>query len=274
MATPTPLKAYTAIAGGYDILRHTGRDPDDPRFVCFSDSAYLPGRVPPYRYLGWEIRPIAWGHPGHALHALSPRMRAKRHQIMPHLDFPEADYSLYMDGTHVPVAGYRLERLAEVFLRDTDLATFVNPHRQCAYVEAAACIASGLDATDVIRQQMRRYRAEGFPRDHGLAGITMLLRRHTPAVRAFNELWWEEVQRGSTRDQLSFPYVAWKLGLEWTPIPGHCYYSSLFTYVPHGELTAEDGITPEDVKREHDGHVVESVALDRSLAETVAELLA
>jgi len=75
--------------------------------------------------------------------------------------------------------------------------------------------------------------------------------------------------------QLSFPYVAWKLGLAWTPIPGHCYYSSLFTYVPHGELTCEDGISVEDVIREHDGRrPAESVAVDRDVADALADLLA
>ena len=263
------LVVYTAIGGGYDVLRHTGRAPDDPRFVAFSDTAYLPWKTPPYRYLGWEIRPLAPDHFG------SWRMRAKAHQVMPHCDFPDAEYSLYLDGTHVPAPGYRLERLAEVFLRDTDLATFAHPHRICAYQEAAACLVTERDDPARIRAQMRRYQAEGFPRDHGLPGITALLRRHTPAVRAFNELWWNEIQAGSYRDQLSFPYVAWKLGLAWTPIPGHCYYSSLFTYVPHGELTCEDGISVEDVIREHDGRrPAESVAVDRDVADALADLLA
>ena len=268
MGETPALTVYTAIGGGYDILRHTGRAPDDPRFICFSDAAYLPWKTPPYRYLGWEIRPLAPEHFG------SWRMRAKAHQVMPHWYFPDAEYSLYLDGTHVPAAGYRLERLSEVFLRDTDLATFSHPHRACAYLEAAACLATERDDPVRIREQMRRYRDEGFPRDHGLPGITVLLRRHTPAVRAFNERWWDEIQRGSSRDQLSFSYVAWKLGMAWTPIPGHCYYSSLFTYVPHGELTCEEGIGTGDVIREYDGRPRESVVLDRDVADALADLLA
>lgn len=266
---PDPhLTVYTAIGGGYDVLRHTGRAPDDPRFVCFSDTDYLPWLTKPHRYLGWEIRELAPHWYG------SPRLRAKCHQVMPHCYFPEAEYSLYLDGTHVPAPGYRLERLIEVFLRDTDLATFSHPHRACAYQEAAACLVTEQDDPVRIREQMRRYHAEGFPRDHGLPGITVLLRRHTPAVTRFNELWWDEIQSGSHRDQLSFPYVAWKLGMAWTPIPGHCYYSSLFTYVPHGELTCEDGISTEDVIREYAGRASEPVALDRDMAAALAELLA
>jgi hypothetical protein len=46
----------------------------------------------------------------------------------------------------------------------------------------------------------------------------VILRRHTPAVAAFNEAWWAEIQAGSRRDQVSFTYVAWKLGLRYATI--------------------------------------------------------
>jgi hypothetical protein len=31
-------------------------------------------------------------------------------------------------------------------------------------------------------------------------------------VRALNALWWRELKGQSVRDQISFPYAAWKLG--------------------------------------------------------------
>jgi hypothetical protein len=37
---------------------------------------------------------------------------------------------------------------------------------------------------------------------------------------ALNEAWWEEMTRGSVRDQVSLPYVCWKAGLRWDVIPG------------------------------------------------------
>ena len=47
----------------------------------------------------------------------------------------------------------------------------------------------------------------------------MILRRHTDAIRRLNEAWWNEIVRGSRRDQLSFNYVAWKLGLSYATFP-------------------------------------------------------
>ncbi|MBI3937134.1 MAG: DUF616 domain-containing protein [Betaproteobacteria bacterium] len=260
------MMVYTVITGGGDLLRATGRAPDDPHFVAFSDAEYLPWKRKPYRYLGWEVRPAEteWGEAW---------LNARRHMICPHRDFPEAEYTLYVDGTHVPATGYRLERLIEVFLRDTDLATFVHPHRTCLYREAAAVVYRQPDLREPIRRQMRDYRAAGYPEDHGLAGLTVLLRRHTPAVRVFNEAWWAEVEHyRSRRDQLSFPYVCWRLGMEWTPIPGHCYYNSLFDYVPHGEMISEGGIQIEEVAIQHD-RAVESVAVDRAFLDEMAGLV-
>jgi hypothetical protein len=47
----------------------------------------------------------------------------------------------------------------------------------------------------------------------------VILRRHTDAIRHLNEAWWNEIVRGSRRDQLSFNYVAWKLGLRYATFP-------------------------------------------------------
>ena len=53
----------------------------------------------------------------------------------------------------------------------------------------------------------------------GLVEAPVILRRHTAAIRALNEAWWAELVRGSRRDQLSFNYVAWKLGLSHAKFP-------------------------------------------------------
>lgn len=225
------IVVYTAIAGGYDVLRHTGRLGEEHRFVAFTDEA-------PGTRLGWQVRPVCQQHD-------SPRLNAKRHQVMPHLDFPDVEYSLYHDGTHTLQERIDPERLVEVYLQNTDLATFRHNHgRDCAYDEAEVCVAKLLDDPDRIRDQMARYRAAGFPEHAGLPGITLLLRRHTERVATFNEAWWAEIRRGSSRDQLSFPYVAWKLGIKWTPIPGDCYYNPFTHFVPHGWLWSEGGVPP------------------------------
>lgn len=220
--------AYTAICGGRDQLRHTGR-PRPGGFVCFTDD-----RPPVTPYLGWDMRPASDRY-------RDARLDAKRHQVLAHESFPNMDVSLYMDGSHVLVEGVTVERLADDYLVYAEIACFEHPERDCAYAEAEVCLAQGLDDPDVIRAQMARYRAEGFPEHWGLPALTMLLRRHTPAIETLNLAWWQEIMAGSVRDQLSFPYVCWKLGLRWETIPGNPFTSPLCHYVPHGQLIMEGG---------------------------------
>ena len=221
--------AYTAICGGRDVLRHTGRArPGSEPFMCFTDVD------PPCQpYLGWDLRPADTTIP-------TPRLRAKSHQIRPHL-YLDADVTCYMDGTHVLKEALTVEGLAEEFLTYTDVAVFEHSERECAYEEAEYCIEKGLDDPAVIRAQMARYRAEGFPEGFGLPAITMMLRRRTPQVEKLSDLWWEEVQGGSVRDQLSFPYACWRLGVKWETIPGWAYLNKFFHYVPHGMRASEGG---------------------------------
>ena len=41
----------------------------------------------------------------------------------------------------------------------------------------------------------------------------ILLRRKNLKVSLFNNKWWHEINKGSIRDQISFPYVEWKTGM-------------------------------------------------------------
>ena len=62
-----------------------------------------------------------------------------------------------------------------------------------------------------------------YPLNNGLRSGFLIVRRHTPKIAKFNELWWNEVDRGSVRDQLSIDYALWKLGIEPVDIPGDLF---------------------------------------------------
>ena len=95
-------------------------------------------------------------------------------------------------------------------------ASFQASHfrRDCVYDELQTCWENGLDAYAVLKERERTYRAEGMPRHVGLIEGHFLLRRHNaPALAHFGDRWFEHVLRYSRRDQISFPYLAWRLGL-------------------------------------------------------------
>ena len=214
------MVVYTAITAGFDLLREPAPAILDPaiQFRAFLDSRRR-SRV-------WRARPACSVWP-------DPRLNAKYHKVLAHLCLPREAVSLWIDGNIEICPPVSLAALADRYLRGADMAVFRHRQRTCIYQEAIYCLHQRLDKPAVIRRQVFRYTREGFPANHGLAECSVLLRRHTPAVREFNEFWWREIQAGSIRDQISFPYVAWKTGIKINYFPGTVRDGTPFLRRPH-----------------------------------------
>jgi GT2 family glycosyltransferase len=210
--TATPLKldnkdivVYTAITNDYDAIKEQPLTARNVDFVAFTESLV--------ESTTWQTRPV------HKLFN-DPNRNAKIHKILPHVYFPDKEYSLWIDGSVVIDFTFPVSRLIEMYLQDCDLAVFEHPDRHCVYQEANACLVRKLDDPIIINNQVQRYTKEGYPANFGLAECSVLLRRHTDKIKQFNEAWWEEIKNGSKRDQISFNYVANKLNLKYNYFPG------------------------------------------------------
>lgn len=195
------LVIYTAITGRYDSLTHQPESATkDTDLVAFVENS---NRV---SNMQWHCRSLERGFD-------DPVRNAKIYKVLPHRYFSDTTYSLWLDGNVVINFGFPVERLVAEYLSDCDIALFRHSRRTCLYQEAQAAIHQGLDDPTRIRRQIERYTREGYPINAGLSENCVVLRRHSAAVEAFNEAWWEEIEQGTRRDQISFNYIAWKLGL-------------------------------------------------------------
>ena len=93
-----------------------------------------------------------------------------------------------------------------------DVALFRHPGHDCIYQEARQCKKKLKDHARTIDGQMDAYRRKFFPSHFGLGETCVVARRNSAATRRVNELWWNEIRKGSVRDQLSFDYVRWIMG--------------------------------------------------------------
>lgn len=150
------------------------------------------------------------------LDGLDPARASRRAKLMPHRYFPEADHSLWIDNKS------RLKRDPQEVLAALSAQSgaaflaFRHFRRDCVYQELRTCWEGGLDDHAALKERERTYRAEGMPEHAGLIEGHFILRRHTdPAIARFGERWFEHVLRFSRRDQISFPYLAWRLGLRY-----------------------------------------------------------
>ena len=231
------IVVYTAISGAYDTLREpSSAARDGTRFVAFLDAESE--RAVAGRRSAWQIRPLVSEDPDAV-------RSAKVYKVLPHRFFPDERYTLWIDGSVSIVCPFALDRLVALYLSDADLCVFRHSMRSCLYEEAEVCRRARLDVEGTIDRQLGRYRRAGYPREAGLVEASVILRRHTAAVREFDEAWWEEIRQGSRRDQLSFNFVAWKLGFRYATFPLHLATANgLFTRHPHAAGTQPTGSLP------------------------------
>lgn len=130
--------------------------------------------------------------------------------------FPTYDTSIYIDAT------FEIRRNLDYYIntRTKDIWLNKHPMRSCAYEEAQIVIDKKLDAEETVANQILKYQFDGFPPDFGMWRCGTIIRDpKSEKVNELCELWNKEVQEGSWRDQISFPYACWKVDLHPRTIP-------------------------------------------------------
>lgn len=193
------IVVYTAIFHQYDVLLPPKIQEDDIDYICFTDD---PTIVPE----PWRPRVIN-------SHNESSILQTRRLKILPHRHFPEYDYSVWVDG-NIHITGQIVEFICQN-MDDTNMITPSHPQRNCTYNEARICVEEGKSNPEKTKKQMDKYQEIGFPSNQGLSWNCVLFREHNEenVIQAM-ELWWEEFQNETDRDQLSFEFAAWKTGLK------------------------------------------------------------
>lgn len=184
------IGVYTALFGNYDTLLpalHGG--------IVFTDQNIT---IP-----FWQMRYVT-------LPYRDPRYESRYYFDRSCLVMPDYEYTI-MHGANAQLVMSPVDLVAKL-PADIDIGLFRHPHRDNVYDEAEACIAYRKDKEEVIEKQMDRYQDEGFD-GKNLSACILMVRRNTSRLQEFEAMWWGEVNRGSCRDQLSFDYCRWKLGM-------------------------------------------------------------
>ena len=207
------IAVYTAVFGGYDELLDV-RVIGDNDYICFSDCEI---EVPQ----PWQLRIVNRPHP-------DPRFASRYYFDQSTVVLPKYEYTIMHSGS--AALDVLPETLLQYLIR-TDIAAFLH-RRSSVWREQAMIARTGRDTMDNMSPQIDRYRREGFP-GSPLSACTLLVRRNTPAIRRFEKRWWREVVNGSHRDQLSFDYVRWKLGMDITYIQGDVFHTHIMRRRKH-----------------------------------------
>lgn len=182
---------YTAIIGDYDHLKEPRGVTDGWEYVCFSDKI-LKSKT-------WNVNVISNEYDRKSLKAREVKIKYN--------NYIDADLSIWVDGSIL--INCDLNNFIEHY-HTGNFSIMKHPSRTCIYKEAFACMAINKDIPEIIRTQIEKYRNEGMPKDLGMVGSGIMVRKKDSDVISFCEKWFDEVRNGSIRDQLSFNYINWK----------------------------------------------------------------
>ncbi|KAG8389977.1 hypothetical protein BUALT_Bualt01G0035500 [Buddleja alternifolia] len=145
------------------------------------------------------------------------RLNGKIPKMLPHRLFPNARYSIWVDSK----SQFRRDPLgvleALLWRSNSEFAISEHGARSSVYDEAKAVVKKNKAGPEEVEVQLTQYRQDGLPEDKrfkgkkALAEASIIVRKHTPMTNLFACLWFNEVVRFTSRDQLSFPYVLWRL---------------------------------------------------------------
>ena len=222
---------YTCVTNGYDRVIPPVAPVPGVDYILFTD------RPEADRVDGWITRAIK------VPEGLSSSLSNRYYKLLPHKVLPEYDDSLYLDS-NIAIIGSLAPFFDDVFSGPENMMLYCHPVRDTVAAEAAVIAETGRSkAPEKLKGEIARYRADGFPDNLGLTSNPILARRHmAPEVIAAMDLWWDLLGEGSGRDQLSLPYVRWKLGLPVRVLaPDFTFGSPYFLRYPHWQTSGRRG---------------------------------
>ncbi|MCR5324866.1 MAG: DUF616 domain-containing protein [Lachnospiraceae bacterium] len=149
-----------------------------------------------------------------SIKTLSSLEKARYIKTHPQELFKGYDYTIFVDG-NISIKSDIRPIINSMIFENKVIGIHKHQSRDCAYEEAKVVFAYGKAKTKDIYRQMKAYRKEGFPKHYGLFETNVIIRKmNEPKLITLMDTWWEEMEKYTKRDQLSFTYALWKNGMK------------------------------------------------------------
>ncbi|CAH9083138.1 unnamed protein product [Cuscuta epithymum] len=170
-----------------------------------------------------------------------PRRNGKVPKILTHRLFPQAQYSIWIDGKMELIIDPLLLLERYLWRGKHTFAIAQHKHHRSIYEEADSNKRRKRYARPLIDLHIKIYRYEGMepwsPKKGTASDVpegAIIIREHTALNNLFSCLWFNEVNLFTPRDQLSFGYVVYRLGGMFKAFMfPNCEYNSIFILHPH-----------------------------------------
>ncbi len=195
------IAIYTCITGNYDSPKEPLITSPECDYYCITDNAELNSSV-------WRRLDIQNFIP----EGISDNTRRSRYcKIMGCEIFNQYPFSIFIDG-NIQIIKDISKYVDLLACGRIGLNGFPIVDMDCTYSHGVS-LADRKDDASVIRQQLKRYKNDGFPRHYGLFETNIVARNNRDEqIKTIMRQWWQEVYQNSRRDQLSLFYLLWKNG--------------------------------------------------------------
>jgi hypothetical protein len=140
------------------------------------------------------------------------RRNSKIYKVLSTILYPEYEYIIWIDSNFKLMVNP--QTLIDEYTYNVDLILFNYPGGildTCVYDELDRIQKSALDDIKNINAQRHFYDYVNMPKNFGLYAMGCFVKKNTPAVKLFEFMWWEQINKFCSRDQCSVSYCIWKL---------------------------------------------------------------
>lgn len=191
----------TSITQGKDKLLDPPEKFDNCDYFAFVDKKIDDVKI-------WEQKDL---YSYSSIDPLFNRRNAKPYKLLSTLLFPNYEYIIWCDGNHQ--LNVNPQTIIDEY-GDAQMYIFKHPDRTCLYDEIKACLQWRLDVPNNLESQFNYYISLGFPPNYGLYELSTFMMKNTHKVKEFQLMWFEQITKFSSRDQVSFPFCVWNTGIK------------------------------------------------------------
>lgn len=202
------IAVYTCIFGRYDAVTEPFCHPNNIDYYIITDQPVPEGSS----WKSVDLSPFT-----DILKGKTNVEKNRWFKMHPHEVFQDYRYSVYVDGNVAPVTDFT-EFVNRI--EDAGVAMFWHKDDNCVYQEAhhIRYIVKNINI-EQLEEHVAYLRSQGMPENYGMTNCNVIARDHSnESCRQLMDDWWREFMTHCRRDQMSFPYVVWKNGLQMSDI--------------------------------------------------------
>ncbi len=190
---------YTCVTKGYDTLSVPITLTAGVDYLCFNDGSISV----PAPWIDIRISDDYAGKDANRYIKILPQLNSRLAQY---------DLTIYVDGA-VEIVGDLTSLINRVEMDSGQIFMYEHPVRNCAYVEARACVATLKASVSMVSLTLARFRKEGVPEKFGLFEACIIIRKPSSDLARLSMVWWEAYMSGIKRDQIALTYSRWSTGI-------------------------------------------------------------